>query len=258
MFNCNQVSAYIHDITNIILLFLIWWFTFIYFHYKSVKYSIHIPFPRPKPIFYLTSQVIWEWSQPMREDVTRFFSLAETILTWPETVDRKGTQPPSLNLSPPPHPHPAPHPLTTVAFSVSSLARSVISFLQSVHTWAGSWGASWTSGTGARGAWFTEIIDGACRDKDKVWLHHFHKDQLQIMFLNSLWPGDAIWSHDITWNNAETIRPSGIYFNAISFQMWKFHLKDTLLKMLSAKCWPFCSGFNMLYSFTVMLLHMSI
>ena len=62
---------------------------------------------------------------------------------------------------------------------------------------------------------------------------------------NGLLPGRR---KAIIWTNADilSIRPQGIYFNEILFEIQKFSFKKTHLKMLSGKWRPFCLGLHVL------------
>ena len=62
---------------------------------------------------------------------------------------------------------------------------------------------------------------------------------------NGLSPG---WRQAIIWNNAELllIEPLGTNFNEILIKVQTFSLNKIRLKMLSAKCRPFCLGLSVL------------
>ena len=54
----------------------------------------------------------------------------------------------------------------------------------------------------------------------------------------------------IIWTNAEILltRPLGTYFGEISVDIHAFLFKKMNLKILFAKCWPFCLSLNVLES----------
>ena len=90
-----------------------------------------------------------------------------------------------------------------------------------------------------------------------------------VLSVNSLWPTDAVWhktswsifiigstsgnglsplrGQAITWTNVDrlSVGPSGIRFNEICMK-YNIFIQEMNLKMLSAKCWPFCSSLTVL------------
>ena len=115
-----------------------------------------------------------------------------------------------------------------------------------------------------------------CIILDYHWADFIYGDMLLMIELtallpsalycvDSLWPRDVIWHQTFcqhwfrywlhtcfkpsnTWNNVAILTTGqlGINFSDIGIKIQIFSFKEIHVKMLSAKCQPFCSGLNLL------------